>query len=55
MRKVFLDALVLVLHIYYCFLLEKTNIQKFEMGTSTGRLGDHVTGRPGDQMIVHGT
>ena len=29
----------------------KTNIQKFEMGTSMGRLRDPVAGRPGDQLM----
>ena len=29
MEKVFLDAIVLALHIYYGLLLEKANIQKF--------------------------
>ena len=33
------------------FFTGKTNIQKFEMGTSTGRLRDPVAGRPGDQMM----
>ena len=33
------------------FFTEKTNIQKFYMGTSTGRLLDPVAGRPGDQMM----
>ena len=54
MKKVFFRCNILVLHIYYCFLLEK---QIFKIvngdvhGTSTGRLRDPVAGRPRDQMM----
>ena len=37
-------------HLFLIFT-EKTNIQKFLMGTSTGRLRDPVARRPGDQMM----
>ena len=52
----FLDAIVLVLHVYYCVLLEK---QIFK-SSKWGRLQDPVMGRLGDEMIgrfedVHGT
>ena len=33
------------------FFTGKTNIQKFQMGTTTGRLREPVTGYPEDQMI----
>ena len=30
----------------------KTNMQKFYMGTSTGRLRDPVAGHPGDEILT---
>ena len=51
MKKCFLDAIVLVLHIDYCFFTGKTNIQKFQTGTSRRRLWDPVAGRLGDQTM----
>ena len=47
MKKVFLDAVVLVLHICYWFLLEKQICKS----SKWGRLRDPVAGRPGDQMM----
>ena len=47
MKKCFLDAIVLVLHICYCFLLEKQICKS----SKWGRLRDPVAGRLGDQMM----
>ena len=47
MKKVFLDAIVLVLHICYCFLTEKQICKN----SKWGRLRDPVAGRPRDQMM----
>ena len=47
MKKVFLDVIVLVLHIYYCFLLEKQILKS----SKWGRPWDSVAGRPGDQLM----
>ena len=46
-KKVFLNAIVLLLHIYYRFLLEK---QIFE-SSKWGRLQDPVMERPGHQIM----
>ena len=46
-KKFFLDAIVFVLHICYCFLLEK---QIFE-SCKWGRPRDPVAGRPVHQMM----
>ena len=35
----------------FLFFTGRTNIQRFYMGTSMGRLRDPVAGRPGDEMI----
>ena len=43
----FLDGIVLVLHVCYCFLLEKQICKS----SKWGRLRDPVAGRPGDQMM----
>ena len=47
MKIVFLDAIVLVLHICYSFLLEKQICKS----SKWGRLWDPVVGHPEDQMI----
>ena len=47
MKKYFLGAIVLVLHICYCFLLEKQICKS----SKWGHLRDPVPGRPGDQMM----
>ena len=47
LKKCFLDAIVFVLHIYYCFLLEK---QIFK-SSKWGRLRDPVAERLGNQMM----
>ena len=47
LKKCFLDAIVFVLHIYYCFLLEK---QIFK-SSKWGRLRDSVVERPGNQTM----
>ena len=59
MNKVFFRSNSLCFTYLLLFFTEKTNIQKFEMGTSTGRLWDLVVGPPGDQMMgrsgdIHG-
>ena len=51
MKKVFLDAIFFVLHIYYCFLLEKNKNSKVLNGTSTARLRNPAAGRHRDQMM----
>ena len=58
LKKGFLDAIVFVLHIYYCFLLEK-QILKVLNGDVHGTSKDPVAARPGDQMmgrsvVIHG-
>ena len=51
MKKVFFRCNSLCfLHLLLIFT-GKTNIQKFLMGRSTGRLRDLVTGCPGDQIM----
>ena len=47
MKKVFLDAVVLVLHICYWFLLEKQICKS----SKWGRLRDPVAGCHGDQIM----
>ena len=47
MKKYFLDATVLVLHICYCFLLEKQICKS----SKWGRLRDPFVGRPRDKMM----
>ena len=51
MKKVFFICSSVCFTRYYFFLLQKTNIQKFCMGKSTGRLRDQVTGRPRDRIM----
>ena len=53
MKKLFLEAIFLVLLIYSCFFTGRTNIQMFETGMSRGGLRDPVSGRPADQMMGH--
>ena len=55
MKKVFLDAIVFVLHIYYCFLLEKQIFKSSKggrprdaYGTSWGPNDGTFWGRPRD-------
>ena len=48
-KKCFLDAIVFVLHNYYCFLLEKQIFKSCKWG----RPRDPVPGRPSDQMMGH--
>ena len=50
-KKVFSRSNTLCLIHLLLFLTGKTNIQKFYMGMSTGRLRDPVAGRPGDQIM----
>ena len=47
MKKVFLDVIVLALHVYYCFLLEKQICKSSKWGSPR----DPVAGRPGYQMM----
>ena len=51
MKKVFFRCISSCFTHLLVFFTGKTNMQKFEMGTSTGRLLDLVAGRPGDQMM----
>ena len=52
MKKVFFRCNSLCFtHLLLFFFTGKTNIQKFYMGTSIGRVPDPVAGRPGDQIM----
>ena len=47
MKKIFLEAIVLVLHIYSCFLQEEQTFKS----SKQGHLWDPVAGCPGDQLM----
>ena len=49
MKKVFFRNNIPCITYLFLFFTERTNIQKFKTGTSTGRLWDPVAGRPGDK------
>ena len=50
MKKLFFRSNSPCITYLFLFLTERTNIQKFLMGTSMGRLWDPVARRPWDQM-----